>query len=54
MSPVKIAAVTLAQGSWLTVVVICLIATILLAVAGYAGYSIVIAAVGLAAAVNLL
>ncbi len=45
---------TLEQGSWLSVVVICLIATILLAVGGYTGYSIVVAAVGLAGAVNLL
>ena len=45
---------TLAQGSWLTVIVICLIAVILLAVGGYTGYSIVMGAVGLAAAVNLL
>lgn len=44
---------TLEQGSWLTVVVVCLIAVVLLAFAGYAGYSIVIGAVGLAAAVNL-
>jgi hypothetical protein len=46
--------VTLAQGSWLTVIVICLVAVILLAVGGYTGYSIVVGAVGLAAAVNLL
>lgn len=45
---------TLAQGSWLTVVVVCLIAVILLALGGYTGYSIVVGAVGLAAAVNLL
>jgi hypothetical protein len=51
---VKIAAVTLAQGSWLTVIVVCLIAVVLLAVGGYTGYSIVVGAVGLAAAVNLL
>jgi hypothetical protein len=46
--------VTLQQGSWLTVVVICAISVILLAVGGYTGYSIVVGAVGLAAAVNLL
>jgi hypothetical protein len=46
--------VTLEQGSWLTVVVICAIAVVLLAVGGYTGYSIVVGAVGLAAAVNLL
>jgi hypothetical protein len=44
---------TLAQGSWLTVVVVCVIGVILLAIAGYTGYSIVVGAVGLAAAVNL-
>jgi hypothetical protein len=46
--------VTLEQGSWLTVVAICLIAVALLAIGGYTGYSIVVAAVGMAAAVNLL
>jgi hypothetical protein len=45
--------VTLEQGSWLTVIVICGIAVVLLAIGGYTGYSIVVAAVGLAAAVNL-
>jgi hypothetical protein len=50
---VKIASVTLEQGSWLTVIVICGIAVVLLAIGGYTGYSIVVAAVGLAAAVNL-
>ncbi len=44
---------TLQQGSWLTVVVICGISVILLAIGGYTGYSIVVGAVGLAAAVNL-
>ena len=48
------AAVSLAKGSWMTVVAICLIAAVLLAVGGYTGYSIVVAAVGLAAAVNLI
>jgi hypothetical protein len=46
--------VTLEQGSWLAVVVICGIAVVLLAIGGYTGYSIVVAAVGLAAAVNLV
>jgi len=50
----KIAAVTLEQGSWLTVVIICGIAVVLLAIGGYTGYSIVVGAVGLAAAVNLV
>ncbi|MFL5870778.1 MAG: hypothetical protein ACJ75R_06830 [Solirubrobacterales bacterium] len=45
---------TLEQGSWLTVVIACGIAVILLAVGGYTGYSIVVGAVGIAAAVNLL
>lgn len=49
----KIPVVTLAQGSWLTVVLICLIAVVLLAVGGYTGYSIVVGAVGIAAAINL-
>ena len=44
---------TLEQGSWLTVVIICLIAVVLLAIAGYTGYSIVVGAVGIAAAINL-
>jgi hypothetical protein len=46
--------VTLAQGSWLTVVIVCGIAVVLLAVGGYTGYSIVVGAVCIAAAVNLL
>jgi hypothetical protein len=45
--------VSLARASWLTVVVICAIAVVLLALGGYTGYSIVVGAVGLAAAVNL-
>lgn len=44
----------IAKASWLTVVAVCAIAVVLLAVGGYTGYSIVVAAVGLAAAVNLL
>jgi hypothetical protein len=46
--------VTLERGSWLTVVVVCAIAVVLLAIGGYTGYSIVVGAVGLSAAVNLL
>jgi hypothetical protein len=46
--------VSLAQASWLTVVIICAIAVVLLAIGGYTGYSIVVGAVGLSAAVNLL
>ena len=44
---------TLVQGSWLTVILVCLVAVVLLAVGGYTGYSIVVGAVGLAAAINL-
>jgi hypothetical protein len=50
----KIYAVSLAKASWLTVVVICAVAVVLLALGGYTGYSITVGAVGLAAAVNLL
>jgi hypothetical protein len=46
--------VSLSRASWLTVVVICAIAVVLLAVGGYTGYSVTVGAVGLAAAVNLL
>ena len=45
---------TLQQGSWLSVVILCAISVVLLAVGGYTGYSIVVGAVGIAAAVNLL
>ena len=44
----------LARASWLTVVIVCAIAAISFAVSGYTGYTIVLIAVGLAAAVNLL
>jgi hypothetical protein len=46
--------VSLARASWLTVVIICAIAAVILALDGYTGYSIVLSAVGLSAAVNLL
>jgi hypothetical protein len=46
--------VSLGRASWLTVVAICALASLLLAVSGYTGYSIVVAAVGAAAAVNLI
>ena len=49
-----IAPVNLERASGLTVVGLCAIATLLLAVNGYSGYSIVAAAVGAAAAVNLI
>jgi hypothetical protein len=45
--------VDLAKASWLTVVGVCLVAVVLLAVGGYTGYSIVVGAVGIAAAINL-
>ncbi len=45
---------TLARASWTTVVVVCAIAAILLEISGYTGYAVTVAAVGLAAAVNLL
>jgi hypothetical protein len=44
---------SLERVSWLAVVVVCAIAVVLLAFADYTGYSIVVGAVGLAAAVNL-
>jgi hypothetical protein len=46
--------VQLARASWIVVVVVCAIAVILLGVGGYTGYAITVAAVGMAAAVNLL
>ncbi len=41
------------RASWLTIVAVCAISVVLLAVSGYTGYSIVVGAVGLSAAVNL-
>jgi hypothetical protein len=46
--------VPLARASWFTVVGVCAIAAVSFAVSGYTGYTIVLIAVGLAAAVNLL
>jgi hypothetical protein len=46
--------VSLQRASWLTVVIACAIAAIILAVNGYVGYPIVVGAVGVSAAVNLL
>ena len=43
-----------ARTSWLTIIFLCAIAVILLAINGYTGYAITVAAVGAAAAVNLL
>ncbi|HKJ36076.1 MAG TPA: hypothetical protein VKA36_05875 [Solirubrobacterales bacterium] len=42
-----------ARISWLTVVAVCGLAVILLALNGYTGYSITVGTVGAAAAVNL-
>jgi len=44
----------LARASWVTVVSVCALAAILFAISGYTGYAITVAAVGIAAAVNLL
>jgi hypothetical protein len=45
--------VTLGKASWIVVVALCAIGTLLLALTGYSGYSVVAAAVGLSAAINL-
>ena len=45
---------SLQRASWLTVVIVCAIAALVLALNGYVGYPIVVSAVGLSAAVNLL
>lgn len=45
---------SLARASWITVVAVCAVATVLFFVGDYTGYAITVAAVGLAAAVNLL
>lgn len=44
----------LGRASWLSVIAVSGLAVILLALNGYTGYSIVVGAVGLSAAVNLL
>ena len=44
----------LQRASWLTVVIVCAIAALILALNGYVGYPIVVGAVGISAAVNLL
>jgi len=46
--------VSLERAYWLAVVGACAIAALILAIKGYVGYPIVIAAVGAAAAVNLV
>lgn len=43
-----------ARTSWLTIICLCAIAVVLLAINGYTGYAITVAAVGGAAGVNLL
>ena len=45
--------VSFSRIAWLTTVVICLVATILLVVSEYYGYAGVLGAVGLSAAINL-
>jgi hypothetical protein len=45
--------VSFARASWLTVVAVCGIAALVLGLNGYTGYSIVLAAVGASAAVNI-
>ena len=45
---------SLERASWLTVAIVCGVAAVILLLNGYVGYPIVIVAVGLAAAVNLL
>lgn len=44
---------SLARASWLTVVIACAIAALILVINGYVGYPIVVGAVGISAAVNL-
>jgi hypothetical protein len=48
-----IAVVTAPKIAWLTTVMVCLLAAVLLLVNGYVGYFGVVLAVGMAAAVNL-
>lgn len=45
---------TLARASWIVIILLCATVAIMLAIGGYSGYSLTTAAVGLAAAVNLL
>ncbi len=45
---------SLGRASWIVVVAICTLAAIGTFIAGYAGYGFTVAAVGLAASVNLL
>jgi hypothetical protein len=45
---------SLARASWMIVVAVCALASVLAFVTGYAGYGVTVIAVGAAAAVNLL
>lgn len=54
MPVIRLPHVNFPRASWLAVIAICALAVVLLAVNGYTGYSIVVAAVGLSAGVNLL
>jgi hypothetical protein len=45
--------VTLSRIAWLTTVVICLVASLILLLSGYLGYAGVVLAVALSAAINL-
>lgn len=45
---------SLARASWLTVVAVCAVAALVAFITGYAGYGATVAAVGIAAGVNLL
>jgi len=45
---------SLGRASWIIVVAVCALAAIGTFIAGYAGYGVTVAAVGLAASVNLL
>jgi len=44
----------LARASWITVILVCVIAAIVSFAFGYAGYGFTVVAVGIAASVNLL
>jgi hypothetical protein len=46
--------VEFSRAAWLVIVGICALAVLLLAINGYAGYAIVLGAVGASAAVNLI
>jgi len=41
------------RASWITVVAACVVAALLFLLNGYTGYAVTVAAVGIAAAVNL-